>query len=449
MVCIATEAAERPSGTVSGACRTMASREGAFRLLESRAISSEAVVAAAASAGARRCAGYSRVIVALDATSLSLTNRPRGDLGAVGSWKQGARGVHVMTALALAPDGAPLGICAQKYWSRTQRSTSSHRRRRHADEPTESRSWTEVLDSARSHLAAADPQCTPWFQLDRGADCWDVLTAACRDDLLLTVRATHDRRLDGEAGHLWQALEKAPIRATRTIAVNARPPKRKRQRVGQRRYRHWMAPAQPARQARVDIRAARVSLQLRNCSGHRADRTEIHAVWVQERGRHGERIEWMLLTTHSIKTRRDVLAVVDAYALRWRVEEFHRTWKRGLCRVEDTQLRSASAVCKWATILATVATRAMALSRAARSTPEVPATEHLTPLELQAILALRRPKGAHPNLVPSLAQAVRWIADIGGYVGPWNGPAGPKVIGRGLYDVLVVARALDPRDKKR
>jgi Transposase DNA-binding/Transposase DDE domain len=450
LVHLAAEVAQRPTGTVTGACRTGAAREGAFRWLESSAVIADDVVAAAAAAGAGRCVGYRRVVVAVDATSLSLTEHPRGrGLGAVGSLRQGRRGVHAMTALAIAPDGTTLGLCGQKYWSRTQRSKSSGRRRRRVDEGTETRLWTDVLQMARGHLAAADAECEPWFQIDRGGDCWDVLAAASRDRMLLTVRATHDRRLDDDAGHLWQVLEEAPVRATRQIALAAQPPKRKRQRIGKRRYRHWTAPPQPARRASLDIRAAAVSLQLRNCSSHRAGPTAFNAVLVRERGRRSDRIEWLLLTTHPIATRRDLLAILDAYALRWRVEEFHKTWKSGLCRVEDTQLRSASAVFKWATILASVATRAMTLSRAARSMPDVPATEHLTPRELQAIFALRQPKGADPNVVPSLAQAVRWIADLGGYVGPWNGPAGPKVIGRGLYDVLVAARALEARDKMR
>lgn len=449
LVRLAAEVAEHPTGTVAGSCRTSASREGAFRLLESSVVRAEQVCAAAGKAGASRCVGYQRVVVGVDATSLSLTDQHRGrGFGAVGTWRQGRRGVHATTALAMAADGTTLGIVDQKYWSRTRRSTTSHRRRRRVDEPTETRFWTDVLDTARARLAAADPQCTPWFQLDRGADCWDVLAYATRENMLLTVRATHDRRLD-DAGYLWQVLEKSPTRATRQIAVAAQPPKRKRQRMGGRRYRHWMAPAKPARAARVDIRAAAVSLQLRNCSNHRAGSAQLNAVLVRERGRHRDRIEWMLLTTHSIQTRRDVLAIVDAYALRWRVEEFHRTWKSGLCHVEDTQLRSVSAVYKWATILATVATRAMNLSRAARSTPDAPATEHLTKRELQAIFVLRQPKEASVDVVPTLSQAVRWIADLGGYVGPWNGPPGPKVIGRGLHDVMVAARALAARDKMR
>jgi hypothetical protein len=120
-----------------------------------------------------------------------------------------------------------------------------------------------------------------------------------------------------------------------------------------------------------------------------------------------------------------------------------------LCCVEDTQLRSREAIGKWATILATVATRAMRLTQLARTTPNEPATTALSPVELEALVALRMPKDYKRGEVPTLAKAVRWIADFGGYIEPWNGPSGATVIGRGLHDVLVAAQAFENRDKKR
>jgi DDE family transposase len=160
-------------------------------------------------------------------------------------------------------------------------------------------------------------------------------------------------------------------------------------------------------------------------------------------------LEWLLLTTHAVSTRAESLAVVKAYKARWRIEELHRTWKRGLCRVEETQLRSRNAVFKWATILAIVASRAMRLTYQAREQPDLSAAEKFSSTELEAIIVLRVPKGIALNFVPTLAQAVRWIADIGGYTGPWNGPPGPTVVGRGLHEVLAVARAFENRNKMR
>jgi uncharacterized membrane protein len=64
----------------------------------------------------------------------------------------------------------------------------------------ESRYWLETVFAAQSNLAEAAPHCTPWFQLDRGADCWQVFALARRARMLITVRATHDRKLDDQAG---------------------------------------------------------------------------------------------------------------------------------------------------------------------------------------------------------------------------------------------------------
>ncbi|HVW28761.1 MAG TPA: hypothetical protein VHC69_25520, partial [Polyangiaceae bacterium] len=43
-------------------------------------------------------------------------------------------------------------------------------------------------------------------------------------------------------------------------------------------------------------------------------------------------------------------------------------------------------------------------------------------------------------LNPTLGQAVRWVADLGGYVGNRSsGPPGTTIIGRGLERVLMAA----------
>ncbi len=91
----------------------------------------------------------------------------------------------------------------------------------------------------------------------------------------------------------------------------------------------------------------------------------------------------------------------------------------------------------------------MRLTQLARTTPDVAASSELTATEIEALLALRQPKDATTGSEPTLAQAVRWLAELGGYTGPWNGPPGVTTIGRGLQDVLIAARAFENRDKMR
>ena len=446
LVHLAEEVARRPAGTVTGACSSSASREGAFRLLESGAVKARAIGDAMCLAGAARCQWEKVVFVPVDATSLTVTDKTHNKgLGAVGSWAQGSRGLHAMTALAVSQSGGTLGICAQRMWVRDRRSPHGHRHA--AGEGSESEHWLEVLYSARTALASQAPHCTPWFQMDRGADCWQVLALAHQLDMLVTVRAAHDRRLDEHIDGLWNVLERSPVVATVRTDVPARPPIRKRRREGDRRI-HWRTPPRPARKAKLRVRFAAVALELKTREG-RPLTVPMCAVLVREVSATPDPIEWMLLTTKLVHSRADALAVVRGYTMRWKIEELHRTWKRGHCRVEETQLRSREAIFKWATILAAVAARAMRLTQLARSTPDVAASTELSRTELIALIALREPKGVALEAVPTLGQAVRWLADLGGYTGPWNGPPGATVIGRGLKDVAAAARAIKNLSKKR
>lgn len=444
LVAMAGEVAATPAGTVTRACGSSASREGAFRLLENRAVGPEAVRRCVHSATARRCKEHNFVFVAVDGTSLHVTDRKgTKGVGSIGAVYKGARGIQVMTALAVASDGSPLGTAAQKMWVRQQRSRRS---------PTglpqyggENAHWREVIDECQRAFSKECPSTTPWYQLDRGGDCWQVLTYATSANLRLTVRAAHDRRLDDDAGRLWNRLEKSPTVATKWLDVRARGPQRRKRWVGSTRIKE-LTPPREARRAKVEIRATSVALLVPTPEGRVA--VAFNAVLVREIKRKKDRVEWLLLTTAATATRAQVLEVVRGYAHRWRVEDFHRAWKRGLCRVEDTQLRSRDAICKWATLLAAVATRAMRLTHQARATPDAPAGSELTAIELEALVALRQPKN-RDNREPTLAEAVRWLAQIGGYTGPWNGPPGPTTVGRGLHDVLIAARAFAHRDKKR
>lgn len=444
LVELATEVAQAPAGTVTGACRSSASREGAFRWLENQAVQPGRVAASVKEATLRRCQAEKRVHVAVDATTLTLTDTACSKgFGAVGSWKMGGRGIQVMTALAVHSDGTAAGVVAQEFWVRERRSKRPEKATSTHAPDRETHHWIDVLHEADDAFRQTAPNTQAFYQLDRGADCWPVLATAIERGLLLTVRAAHDRNVDTSAQKLWDEMARAPVRDAFKIAVPKRTKVRKRKRVRGKRV-EWTI-NRDARLAEVTVRATAVPLLLSN-----GQRIMINAVLVRERHRRDDdRIEWLLLSTHPIRTRVDVRQVIHGYALRWKIEEFHRTWKRGLCRVEDTQLRSRQAVFKWATILASVATRAMRLTYQARETPDVAATDELTRFEIDAVIALRRPKDAKLGDTPTLGQAVRWIADLGGYVGPWNGPPGPKVIGRGLDDVLAAAKALEAVQKMR
>src|SRR5450631_956208 len=119
LVTMAAAAALNPAGKVTQVFRASAEREGAFRLLENDAVHSSRVSEAVFDTSARMCADQTVVFVAVDQTSLSLTDRKNTrQLGRVGT-RFPSRGLHVMNALAVDRRGAAVGLIEQCWWTRT------------------------------------------------------------------------------------------------------------------------------------------------------------------------------------------------------------------------------------------------------------------------------------------------------------------------------------------
>jgi transposase Tn5 family protein len=432
----AAQVCRRPAGRVTEAFSDGAARQGAYGLLESDAVTPDAVASGMFVACARRCERERFVYCAVDGTSLTLTDRRREkDFGPIGTRAEGARGLKVINALILSPDGVPLGLGAQRWWTRPLKP-----RRKHRDqlppEKKETGHWLEAMRGVRAVMGTHAPDTPVWFQLDREGDAWPMLSEAGLAGQWFTVRAARNRRVrlpNGGRGKLRPLLAKQAVVDTYGLDVPANPHRR-------------------GRTAHLEIRACLVTLDVRDKRTSRRSPLTLNVVQARERGTTppGEKpIEWTLLTNHPIVTVEDLHSVIVGYSMRWRIEEFHRTWKSGACRVEETQLHTAGAVIKWATILAAVAIRIERLKQLSREQPERPATDEFTPLEIQAITALRFGKTAKQRVpagvVPTIEQVTLWVAQIGGYTGRSSsgGPPGSTTLARGLQDVAAAVKALD------
>jgi hypothetical protein len=436
LVAMAARAAERPAGTVPQVFNASSEREGAFRLLENDAVSPDAVCRAAFKATAEACDKSTRLYVAIDGSSLTLTDRAeRRDLGRVGTSRP-ARGLQVMSALAIDECGAALGLLDQRWWARDHQpfrrkgKAITCKGKRYLDRET--RHWLETVSDCDDRLQESAPDAEPWYLLDRGYDCWPMIQLALERKLLITIRAAHNRRLlgpDGERRYLWPEIKRQRVLGRYEVMV----PRRGR------------AP----RRAQIALRACQVTINALVGSSHRETFT-INVVMAEETGRRQkDRISWVLLTTHPVATRDEAHAVVRAYQLRWRIEDFHRAWKRGHCNVEQTQLHSRNAIIKWATILATVAARALRLAHLLRTTPDTPASTEFTEYEIEACYILKKQRRDRRKTV-LLGELLTMIGDLGGFTGKYSGKLpGPTVLGRGLDRVMVMATGLQNMEEMR
>ena len=294
----------------------------------------------------------------------------------------------------------------------------------------------EMRAQRRGHRRSSQaPGTRVWFQFDREADAWPILQQADAGDHWFTIRASHNRRVilpNGGKTYLRTLLDMQPVLTSYPLRVRA-------------------APNRSERVANMLVRACRVTLDFRDKLTRRHFSKEVNVVLARENGTTpaGEKpLAWMLLTNRPVNTEEEIQQIIFGYSLRWHIEDFHRTWKSGACRVEESQLRAKEPMVKWATMLAAVAVRIERLKLLSRKEPERPATDEFSAIELRAITLLRFGKTAKRHLsdgtTPTLAEATLWLALIGGYTGKSSGgPPGSVVLARGLREVEVAVRALE------
>ena len=426
---LVTAAEQRPDGRVSACITDKAERQAAYDFLEHDSVDAAAVTRAVCAGGTRQCAKHREVLVALDGSSLTLTDRTEEKgFGSVGDRLHGRKGMKVISALALTKSGQTIGLVGQEWWAREGKAPKKSEPR--ALEQRESYRWHLCLEMAETLARDAAKNTKLHFLVDREGDASLLLQRLAHGGHAFTVRANGTRNVLDARG--------------RRVNVRAHLA----QKTPCARYQ-LNVPARGNRQQRcatMELRSASIQLVMRDRHVHKRELMTVSVVWAKEVSLSREPLDWMLYTTESVTSVEEATATVQRYAYRWRIEDFHRAWKSGVCNVERMQLRSTGAVIKWASILAVVAARAQQLKQASRETPEVPASTHFSAAELEAIVTLKRLQKAKnetiPDSPPNLEVAVRWLADLGGYIGPWNGPPGATVIGRGLQHIAALVLAI-------
>lgn len=403
-----------------------AERQGAYDLLEGGRVSGESLNAAMAEACLRRCEGP-HVYVAIDGTSIQVADRKRKtDLGLVGTYTNDARGLQVISALAVSLEGVPLGLAAQTYWARpTSRRSRSGSKYQPVHE-RESRYIVQTVEAVARCFASIESK--PWMLVDRAGDATVILDALVRSGARFTVRSSWDRRIVKNTrlrAHVEKQRPKLRYVVNVTEGYNRR-----------------------ARTARLTVRATSVELNFgHDWSAKRANPT-LNVISVREESaRHGDKpLDWMLYTNAPIDTPAQIQQIITSYTMRWRIEDFHKTWKSGHCCVEDMQLRSTKAAQTWATLLAAVAARIERLRHLARNEPNEPATIELSADEIAAVRLLKRETKKRTEVIgdgmPTIGQAVLWLAELGGYAGKRSSRPGTITIGRGLERVAMAAQVI-------
>lgn len=160
--------------------------------------------------------------------------------------------------------------------------------------------------------------------------------------------------------------------------------------------------------------------------------TVLHAI---ERGKPRGRppIEWKLITNLPVTSRAEAIEKLRWYAMRWKIETFHKVLKSG-CRTEQSKLRTAGRLVNLIATFCILAWRIFWLTMLNRATRIAPPTLAFTPLEIELLGRLiPDPKGSEVPYPRSLHSCLDQLARLGGYLArAGDSPPDNTVVWRGL-----------------
>jgi len=416
----------KASGDVSGT-------KGAYRCLSHDTVEVQEILAAHRVAVVQR-AGQERVLLAVqDTTTLNFSRQPQtAGLGPVGNNPDKTLGLLLHSTLVLREDGQALGLIERWLHARDPKEFKAGpagARNRKPVGAKESVKWLHSLEATVD--AAQGLEETQWINIaDREADSYDLFwrlvelrtapqtrAAAARVDLL--VRSQHNRALSQEEERLFGHLGAQEV-------------------IGHYRFTVPRQPGKKIREATLNVRVAAVTLPPPPDQVKYHGRQEPLRLWAIEAMESDPPIGqapicWRLLSTMPVPDAATAVLQVQRYSQRWEIELFHKTLKSG-CQAESRQLETVERLSRCLMLDMLVAWRVLALSKAGRGEhAQQPVDAWLEEAQWKALWCYIHQRTDPPPTPPSTAQAVRWVAKLGGFLGRRSdGHPGAMTLWQGL-----------------
>jgi Transposase Tn5 dimerisation domain len=266
---------------------------------------------------------------------------------------------------------------------------------------------------------------------DREADVYDLFIAPRPTGVDLLIRARSDRQVAHPERTLWQYVLACEVGATIAVQVRSREGGR-------------------ARTAHLTVRWRQVTLDPPKKRTHeKLPPVTLWAILAREDTppKGVEPIQWRLLTTLAVVSPADALRYLEWYACRWGIEVWHKVLKSG-CQIQARELQTADRLMRCLAVFSVVAWYVLFATTLARDLPDQPCTLLLDQDQWQALYCLIHKTSRLPAKPPTLRQAIRWIAKLGGFLGrKGDGEPGIKSLWQGLqrlFDMTLMYQALRP-----
>lgn len=424
LVALASVLAQHPTAALPEACGDAAMLKAASRFFDNDAVEPQDVLLSHIEATSGRLDQVPLVLAAQETTEVNWTpHKATKGLGPLGN--AACQGLLVHSTLAFTPERVPLGLLAQQVWARDPDDIGTrHRRKPLPMSQKASQKWLTSLEAV-CHARAQCPTTRFVSVGDREADVYDVLAAERPEGVELLIRASWDRCVEAPERSVWATVEAQPMVKQLLVKVPRRG-------------------NQPAREATLARRFCPLTLKPPGNRKQSEGLPEVTLWAVQvvevEAPADVTAIEWMLVTTVAVHSVEDAMERVEWYGCRWGIEVWHRILKSG-CRIEACQLETGERLERCLTRYSVIAWRVLYAVMLARAVPEMSCEVLLEIAEWQALYCATHHDPIPPESPPTLGEAVRWIAQLGGFVGRRRSDQpGPETVWRGLQHLTDLAR---------
>jgi hypothetical protein len=410
------------------ACQDWANTKAAYRFFGNRQVDEAAILAGHFQATRERAASVAgRILILHDTTEFSFSRESPAAIGVIKTsftgWEKSGRprqhtvcGILMHSSLAVTTDGLPLGLVAIKFWTRSKfKGTNALKRTvnptRVPIETKESIRWLENLKRSTEIVGEPD-RCVHIG--DRESDIYELFCTAAAAGTKFVLRTCVDRLADNGQSTISSAMRRAKVKAIHRVEVRDNQGNISEARLQVKYERLRVSPP-------IGKQKKYPSLTL----------TVIHAQEATTpKGR--ERINWKLITNLPIRSRKEAVEKLSWYAMRWKIETFHKILKSG-CKVEDSRLRTAERIVNLMAIFCILSWRIFWMTMINRLAPTAPPSLALTRQETHLLDMIIKDRNATRPRRLQLSGCLTKIARLGGYLGrAKDRPPGNLVMWRGL-----------------
>jgi Transposase DNA-binding len=407
------------------ACQDWANTQAAHRFFANDRVGEGEILGGHFRSTRDRSAGVGGPIMVLhDTTEFSYRRRRPERVGQTcrvnsGKDKQGRFRMHTVcgllmhSSLAVTAEGLPLGLAAVKFWTGKKfKGTAALKRKVNPTRvPIERKESIRWLDNMRPSTALfGDPgRCI--HVGDRGSDIYELFCLARELGTHFLVRSCVDRLAGDGTRTVRGAMDEVPVQG--------------RHRVQVRDGRGALDTAA----VELSYRSLRMLPPIGKQKRYPAlTLTVLHAREPDEPA-HRPRVDWRLVTDLPVPSTRAAVEKLRWYALRWKIEVFHKVLKSG-CRAEEARLRTAERLVKLIAVFCILSWRVFWMTMVGRSAPDAEPGLVLTDREVALLDHLVPDEAPRPR---TLALYLIKVARLGGYLARGSDPPpGNAVMWRGM-----------------